>query len=267
MISNNTPLDCGIYAVVNKINGDYYIGQSIHIRARLAHHFYTLKHAEHYNSRIQAAFIEFGEHNFIFKILLHCEPFELTRYEQACLDVFHPNYNISKKCVDSTNTGGTHSVPEDFGSNVSKRMKGKHPSEETRHRMSLSHTGKKHTEEEKQKMSVWQKGKLTGRPSSRKGIPLPEETKRKLSLAMTGRTISKEHAQALHESRRGKSSWNKGMPAWNRGLKHSEEDRKKMSDGCKRTYQRKRAIKTVKDWMRYTQIDFIHSYGGEFQYI
>ena len=62
--------------------------------------------------------------------------------------------------------------------------KGKHPSEESRKKMSEAKKGKHPSEESRKKMSATRKGK----PSPRKGVPLSDETKRKLSEARKGKS-------------------------------------------------------------------------------
>jgi len=56
-----------------------------------------------------------------------------------------------------------------------------------------------------------------------------------LSITHTGKVISEEHKRAISEAHIGKSSWNKGLPAWSRGMKgvFSSETLKKMSDAKK----------------------------------
>ena len=67
-------------------------------------------------------------------------------------------------------------------------MLGKHHSEETKRKMSISAIGKKVSEETRQKLSESHKGKV----SSRKGVCLSEETKRKISDTLKGNHLSEE---------------------------------------------------------------------------
>lgn len=83
------------------MNGDFYVGQSIRLSDRKNVHFSHLRLNQHKNCHLQNAFNLYGEENFIFKIILYCEPEELTYYEQKLVDLWNPKYNICKECVDS----------------------------------------------------------------------------------------------------------------------------------------------------------------------
>ena len=91
----------GIYMITNVVNNKRYIGQSKNISNRKIHHFSRLRGNAHYNKYLQKAFNKYGENNFIFSVLLYCELFELTKYEQFFVDYFDPEFNILKNCVNS----------------------------------------------------------------------------------------------------------------------------------------------------------------------
>lgn len=80
----------------------------------------------------------------------------------------------------------------------SEARKGKHPSEETRRKMSLARKGRTIPEETRKKIS-----------DSHKGLPVSEETRRKLSAAMTGRpghkATEKQKRAAAEYNRKTKS--------------------------------------------------------------
>lgn len=99
-----TKINSGIYSIENIINGKKYIGQSVHLEKRRREHFNHFKTKTHKNPYFQKAFNKYGEEAFIFKILIYCEPFEMTRYEQALVDLYGKDnlYNLSLKCVTST---------------------------------------------------------------------------------------------------------------------------------------------------------------------
>lgn len=167
-------MNTGIYQITNKINGHCYIGQSINIQKRKSQHFSKLRKNIHGNDYLQRSFQKYGKDNFVFSVLLYCEPFELTRYEQGLVDSRNPEYNIYKECVDSP--------------------KGIKRSKETKLKMSESQTGRKHTEETKLKMSESGKRRSvseeirkkiseskTGKPSWNKGKKFSDEYKLKMS--------------------------------------------------------------------------------------
>ena len=47
---------CGIYKITNKINNKKYIGQSIHVKERIAEHKNQLKNNTHHNQYLQNAY-------------------------------------------------------------------------------------------------------------------------------------------------------------------------------------------------------------------
>jgi group I intron endonuclease len=127
---------CGIYKIENTMNGKCYIGQSVDIKNRWKNHRAKLRRGFGDNPYLQNAWNKYGEENFRFSIVLLCEPFELTRYEQAIADITLNVYN-ARLCVDSCK--GLH-LSDEAKAKLSALWKGK-PSNrvwsvETRARMS-----------------------------------------------------------------------------------------------------------------------------------
>lgn len=93
----------GIYFIKNTKNKKIYIGQSEKLYKRERDHFYLLDRNIHTNKHLQNTYNKYGKDIFKFEILLYCEPFELTRYEQFFVDYFEEKnlYNICLRCVDS----------------------------------------------------------------------------------------------------------------------------------------------------------------------
>jgi hypothetical protein len=214
-------LNCGIYKIGNLINGHCYIGQSVNLNSRKYGHFHSLKNGTHSNRHFQYAFDKYGEENFIFKIILYCEQDQLTYYEQKFVDLYNPEYNIRKECVDS-NAGIKASTET-----IEKRMKkfkeighpwkGKHHSDKTKKLLSDINTGKKHTEESRRKMSAFQKGKIvseetkilmsknhadfSGENNPNFGKPMSEEQKDILKKVNTGRKHTEEELNKMRGSK------------------------------------------------------------------
>lgn len=94
---------CGIYRIVNKLNGKSYIGQSKDIFRRYNDHYYN--NGILYIDRIMQ---ELGKDNFELEILHFCDPTdqqELDRLEEIYISIYNTSdpdygYNISN--------GGTH---------------------------------------------------------------------------------------------------------------------------------------------------------------
>lgn len=202
--------DMGIYKITNTANGKVYIGQSVRLFSRLNDHHNALQNNCHHNQHLQNAYNKYGD-IFKFEIITHCDSEEklddLERYYIAYYDSTNPKKGYNKE------DGGHFN---------------KHPSEETKKKMSDSHKGEKnhmfgkkgknspnygraHSEEAKKKMS-----------ESHKGRTHSEETRKKISEINKGKILSKETKKKISIATKGKNN-----PMY--GKTHSEESRKKIS--------------------------------------
>ncbi len=77
---------CGIYAIINKINGHIYIGSSINIHRRKLRHFRYLQNNGHENRHLQNAYNLYGKEAFQFVILKTTDPDSRLLEEQSYLD-------------------------------------------------------------------------------------------------------------------------------------------------------------------------------------
>lgn len=59
----------GIYKIVNKVDGKFYIGSSVDLNKRKSTHKYELRSRRHHNEYLQNAFNKYGEENFSFEIV------------------------------------------------------------------------------------------------------------------------------------------------------------------------------------------------------
>jgi len=87
----------GIYKIVNKINGKYYVGSSADILSpnigRWYKHKWMLKNNNHDNIHLQRAWNKYGGDSFEFKIVEYIEPAKLIGEEQKYLDDAKLNKN------------------------------------------------------------------------------------------------------------------------------------------------------------------------------
>ena len=205
----------GIYCIKNLKNGKKYIGQSVDLNTRKIRHFSNLRGGYHHNTHLQNAWNKYGEGSFQFKVLIYCESFELTRYEQFFVDLNTAEilYNIWLDCVSSS-LGVVRS--KKARENMSKAKSGqnhhfygKSLSEEHKKKLSELNSGKNnhfygkvHPEETRQKISEAKSGEnhyMYGKHHS-------EETKRKLSELNTGKTFSKETRRKMSEAKSGENA-------------------------------------------------------------
>lgn len=100
----------GIYKIVNRVNGKYYVGSSRDILSRrlgrFDRHQRLLKRGNHFNDYLQRAWNKYGEHAFQFIIVERVSPEGLFDVEQKYLDAAQkePNkcYNLNF-CADGNN--------------------------------------------------------------------------------------------------------------------------------------------------------------------
>ena len=89
-------MDCGVYRIRNIVNGNCYIGQSMHLAQRRHNHYHFLKKGTSPSFILQNAWNKYGEENFVFEILFFCDISTLAYYEQCCIDKMNSKYNLKK---------------------------------------------------------------------------------------------------------------------------------------------------------------------------
>ena len=249
-------MDCGIYKIENTVTGDMYIGQSIKLSTRERQHFSALGKERHGNKFLQRSFDKYGRDSFVYKVLMFCEKFELTRYEQALVDIYDPVYNICKECVTSS-----------MGI-IRGKMRDEH-----KRKIALAGIGRKVTEQTRRKISAT----LMGHPVSDKvreilsnanlGKPSPTKGKKsKYSAWNKGLKLpkhSEEQNQKTSQSLMGHASWSKGKKwtdeqkknlcgrtVWNKGIKTGnlpEETKRKMAISQKVRREREATNETIRN--------------------
>ncbi len=160
----------GIYKILNKANGKFYIGSAINIEARWRRHKHDLDKNQHQNILLQRAWVKYWNVSFEFMILKICEIEKLLENEQYCIDNLKPAYNLAPTAGSSL--GVKHS-------------------EETKKRM--SEAKKKMTEETKLIMS-----------QQRKGRKLSAQHKANISASSMGRVVTKETRMKISASNKDK---------------------------------------------------------------
>lgn len=151
----------GVYQIRNLVNGKLYIGSAAGQSGFLGRwrvHKHKLNHNRHHSPILQNAWKKYGQSFFIFEILEECEPNQCIEREQYYLDIEKPRYNICK--VAGSQLGQRRSI-------------------ESRHKMSIAHSGTKH---------------------HNYGKRLSESTKKKISLANTGHIVTQETRKRIAKS-------------------------------------------------------------------
>lgn len=228
---------CGIYKIIIKNKEEhFYIGSASDINRRWKHHLDDLRRGNHHSPVLQRCYAKYGENGLGFLIIEECAKNDLLIREQYYIDTWNPPLNCCK--IAGSTLGIKQS--DEFCINQSKRLKGKHHTEEWNKNIGLGHIGKTASKETRNKQSL---AKL-GKPSHNKGknkenyAPLKkmsetkkgncnqdrighkdsDETKRKKSEAQKGEknwafgiTRSKEFCDNLSMKLQGHPAWNKGL--------------------------------------------------------
>jgi group I intron endonuclease len=145
-----------IYAIINNITGNQYIGSSKNSYVRKKTHFNLLRRGAHHSIVLQRAFDKHGEDKFKFVVVEEVDAnIDLIEREQWWLDNANCSYNITKQALPGKNRILT---------------------EETRAKMRAAKLGVKHPEWRRKYKSEYQKGVGVGQKRS-------EETKNNMSDA------------------------------------------------------------------------------------
>lgn len=119
---------CGIYCILNTVNGKLYVGQSHNILKR----WKTEVSGHRINNHLRAAFEKYGIEKFKFFILEECKSDELSNREKFYISLYK-------------------SFDRDFGYNKTLGGEGSVgyvPTEETRKKVSLANKGRKYTDKQ-----------------------------------------------------------------------------------------------------------------------
>lgn len=120
----------GIYRILNKINGNCYIGSSLNVEKRYKHHLSTLRHNSSRCSILQKAFNKYGEDNFEFQVILCCKPEYRLYYEQQLIRELNSYSKESKDKIRKAKQNTT--LSQETIKKMSEAKKGKPWSEKRR---------------------------------------------------------------------------------------------------------------------------------------
>lgn len=160
----------GIYKIINKVNGKYYVGSSTELdkpHGRWYKHKRALIKGSHINSHLQSAWNKYGPESFEFQIVEVTKREKMEEIEQKYLDIAK---NETDKCYNQNFlVSGTNFRPEIVKkrANSFRRyyqthpnpMNGKKHSEETKEKIRQKALGRKLSEETKQKLSQYRGSK------------------------------------------------------------------------------------------------------------
>lgn len=168
-------INSGIYKIVNKINGKYYVGSSKFFENRWKKHRKMLRRNVHENPHLQSAWNKYGK-----------DVFEFMKIEFVKVEVL---LEIEQKYLDIANTEQDKCYNMNFVASLPPSWKGRKRSPETIQRMRDCKMGdknpmfgKKHSEEHKRKISE----KIKNNPNCawNRGLKMSEEYRKTLSSAI-----------------------------------------------------------------------------------
>lgn len=191
----------GVYQILSKINGKFYIGSSVNLKQRKELHLIHLRGRVHSNKHLQRHYDKYGINDLLFIPIEYCPKEKLIIREQFYIDKLKPEFNILQKAYSTL--GLIHSEESKKKSSESKRGE------------KNASYGIPKSEEQKQKISK----KLKGRVFSK-------ETRLKIGIKSKGRIVSKETRLKIGIAQKGRIPWNKGR-------KTPEEVKKKISESGK----------------------------------
>ena len=89
----------GVYCLVNKINGNIYIGSSVNLAVRMMNYLNTtfLKHRKNNNMPIIQALLKYGQENFAVLIIEYVDIKNLSERETYYITHLLPYYNVLKQ--------------------------------------------------------------------------------------------------------------------------------------------------------------------------
>jgi group I intron endonuclease len=187
-----------IYAIVNNVTRDMYVGSAVAVNRRWNAHGRDLVKQCHYNTRLQRAYDKYGANAFDWEIIQFVDnKTELIAREQFWMDFFKPVYN--GRPVANSPLGTKHSA-------------------ETRAKMSAAAKKKVFTEAHRQNISKAKKGICTTSDNQKKrlselnkGKVLSAETKAKISATSTGRYHTTEAKQKISVANKARWAARKGQ--------------------------------------------------------
>ena len=140
----------GIYKIINKVNGKYYVGSSNNIIRRWTEHKLELSKNRHNNDYLQKSYNKHGINDFDFIIIEKVSVDKLIETEQKYLDTAKQE---KYKCYNLNFLADRVEMTDEVREKISKSNKGKHyMTEEDRLYLSKLNIGKPISKERKQKL-------------------------------------------------------------------------------------------------------------------
>lgn len=181
----------GIYAIIHRESGRWYVGQSQNLRKRLCDHRLRLTRGYHANSHLQNAWNKYGSDAFDFEILILSPVSALDDLEQAYLDDPETShFNIAR---DPTAPTRGLKLSAEHRAKISVSNKNLPKSAEHRAKLREANVGRKHSDAARAKMSKLRQGRKLSTShraslsAAQRGRTHSFKSKRKMSISKIGR--------------------------------------------------------------------------------
>lgn len=104
----------GVYCLINKINGNAYVGSSVNLASRMRNYLNTtfLKSKQNINMPIVKALLKYNQESFTLLILEYVEPNYLTKRDTYYITSVIPYYNVLKQGYSSLGYNHTKETKE-----------------------------------------------------------------------------------------------------------------------------------------------------------
>lgn len=130
----------GIYKIINKINGKYYVGSSNDIRRRWRSHRFLLLNDKHNSTHLQNSWNKYGPEAFDFVIVEeNISDQELLIKEQKYLDI---GKNEKEKCFNLSYIAGKIEMTTEVINKIIKSNKNRTCSKEQKEKLSIANRNK-----------------------------------------------------------------------------------------------------------------------------
>lgn len=188
-----------LYFIENKINGKLYIGKTNNLKRRLNKHKLNSE-----NKPLNRSIKKYGCDNFIFQEFQYFETEELCYEMEKYWITYLKEQNVLLYNIAEGGNG--------IFSGTNHYLYGKHHSEESKLKMSKSHTGKKLSKKTKEKLRIANIGRLHSEESKLKiskikmGTNHSEESKIKIGISSKGRKHSLKTKEFISKCNRGENN-------------------------------------------------------------
>jgi group I intron endonuclease len=191
----------GIYKIVNRVNGKYYVGSSTNIfgllgnsgwDGRMWQHKNMLSVNRHTNIHLQRAWNKQNSDDFEFLLVEECDPTQCLVVEQKHLDIAKKE---SDKCYNMSFIAERVEMTDEIKNKIRNRILGLKRSDETKRKIGLSKIGNKNSLG--RKMSDDTKQKLACASRGNKnclGRKMSAETKLKLRMSHIGKNTREQNS-------------------------------------------------------------------------